>query len=131
MAILRDSDFNWLEFINVARENATDLSDSSSEEQISNFYQKLPLPGMSNSEVNAVQQSCGVYTLRNYEEDRQHEMEIGNVVSELDESNSEKDISTMESPFEARAKVVIKKKENHYAEKLPEMRREKLLKNDY
>ena len=108
LAILRYSDFNWLEFINVARENATDLSDSSFEEQVSNFYQKLPLPGMSDSEMNAVQQSREVYTLRKYEEDRQHE--IGNVVSESDESNSEEDTSTIESAFEARAKVLIKKR---------------------
>ena len=53
---------------------------------------------------------CEVYTLRKYEEDRQHEMEIGNVVSESDESNSEEDISTVESPFKARANVLIKKR---------------------
>ena len=46
LAILRDSDFNGLESINVARENTTDLSDSFFEEQISNFYQKLLLPGV-------------------------------------------------------------------------------------
>ena len=60
--------------------------------------------------MNAVEQSREVYTLRKYEEDRQHEMEIGNVVSESDESNSEEDISTLESPFEACAKVLIKKR---------------------
>ena len=53
---------------------------------------------------------CEVYTLRKYEEDRQHEMEIGNVVSQSDESNSEEDISTVESPFKARANVLIKKR---------------------
>ena len=53
---------------------------------------------------------CEVYTLRKYEKDRQHEMEIGNVVSESDESNSEEDISTIESPFKARANVLIKKR---------------------
>ena len=60
--------------------------------------------------MNAVQQSREVYTLRKYEEDRQHEIEIRNNVSESDESNSEEDTSTIESAFEARAKVLIKKK---------------------
>ena len=65
---------------------------------------------MCDSEMNVVPQSRKVYTLRKSEQDRQHDTEARNVVFESDDSISDGDISAIQSPFEAHAQVLIKKK---------------------
>lgn len=108
--ILRISDFNWFEFMNVARESVKELSECAFEERILGFYRTLPFTGMSDSEMNTVQQSRQVYILKKSQQDREYDIETGNIVSESDESNSDGDIRKIQSPFDASGQFLIKKR---------------------
>lgn len=108
--ILRISDFNWFEFMNVARESVKELSECAFEGRILGFYRTLPFTGMSDSEMNTVQQSRQVYILKKSQQDREYDIETGNIVSESDESNSNGDIRKIQSPFDASGQFLIKKR---------------------
>ena len=59
--MLKNSDFNWLEFVKLVREKMNHLSQDSLTGTLADFYQKLPLPGMSDSDMKAVEQSHNIF----------------------------------------------------------------------
>ena len=97
--ILKNSDYNWLQFVNLARENMKELNETAFQDSISDFYNKLPSLGMSNSDMQIVQQSHQVYILNKSMEERDHAIQSGNIVSESDESSSDNDIRKIQRSF--------------------------------
>ncbi|CAB3982277.1 Hypothetical predicted protein [Paramuricea clavata] len=108
--ILRNSDYNWLEFVNLAQENMKELHETAFQDSISDFYHKLPFLGMSNSDMQIVQQSHQVYILNKSMEERDHAIQSGNIVSESDESSSDNDIRKIQSPFDVPGQFLITKR---------------------
>ncbi|CAB4006294.1 Hypothetical predicted protein [Paramuricea clavata] len=51
--ILRNSDYNWLEFVNLAQENMKELHETAFQDSISDFYHKLPSLGISESDESS------------------------------------------------------------------------------
>jgi hypothetical protein len=108
--ILRNSDYNWLEFVNLAQENMKELHETAFQDSISDCYHKLPSLGMSNSDMQIVQQSHQVYILNKSMEERDHAIQSGNIVSESDESSSDNDFCKIQSPFDVPGQFLITKR---------------------
>ncbi len=83
------------------------------EEMMTCFNHQLSSLGLSELETKIVRQSHHIYSIRKSQDERENDIEEGNIVSETDESSTDVNTQSLDeinSPYDAHALALIKKR---------------------